>query len=312
MASPDASSPGRLAAHLDEITSGAAVELRKERGSPAFTKPRTIVLAVDGTKGSRPAVAWASHLAKTWGSRVVVVCVAPPGDAWDGTGTDARLVDRMFHEYEEDAQRILDATVGGLAASGVAAVARLVRGSPAACIRAAVKDAGARLVILGAHGHGPLERWQLGSVADGVKDSVKSSVLIARGEPTGPVVAAIDGSWDSLVAAEAAEQVAASLGGHTMLLRCINVPMFGRPEQSEELAQQAAVNVERAGTRGGIVHYRVTRGKPARAIVDFAKDKGCGLVVLGSRGMGAIRSTILGTVSNRVTHASPTAVLVVK
>ena len=57
---------------------------------------------------------------------------------------------------------------------------------------------------------------------------------------------------------------------------------------------------------------KVLDGKPASEIADFAKKGNFDLIVVGSSGIGGIKGTILGSVSNTVTQKSKVSVLVVK
>ncbi len=59
------------------------------------------------------------------------------------------------------------------------------------------------------------------------------------------------------------------------------------------------------------VQVRLVGGKPAKAIVDFANDNDCDLIVMGCRGLGAVRGMI-GSVSNAVLRESKQSVLVIK
>ena len=52
-------------------------------------------------------------------------------------------------------------------------------------------------------------------------------------------------------------------------------------------------------------------GPPARTIVQFAREKGCDLIVLGSRGLGATEGYLLGSVSHKVTGLADCPVMVV-
>lgn len=55
-----------------------------------------------------------------------------------------------------------------------------------------------------------------------------------------------------------------------------------------------------------------TVGSPAEEIVNVAEDRGCSLIIVGNRGLGAFSRTLLGSVSNKVINASKISVLVVK
>lgn len=56
----------------------------------------------------------------------------------------------------------------------------------------------------------------------------------------------------------------------------------------------------------------VARGDPAHTLVEIAERFGCDLIVMGARGASALRSAMLGSVSNEVLHASPVPVTIVK
>ncbi|WP_438431878.1 universal stress protein [Gorillibacterium sp. sgz500922] len=53
-------------------------------------------------------------------------------------------------------------------------------------------------------------------------------------------------------------------------------------------------------------------GQPADAILDYAEKNGFDLIVIGSRGLGNIRSFVLGSVSHNVVQHAKIPVLVVK
>ena len=55
-----------------------------------------------------------------------------------------------------------------------------------------------------------------------------------------------------------------------------------------------------------------TVGSPAEEIVNVAEDRGCSLIIVGNRGLGAFSRTLLGSVSNKVINASKISDLVVK
>lgn len=53
-------------------------------------------------------------------------------------------------------------------------------------------------------------------------------------------------------------------------------------------------------------------GEPAETIVQFANEKQCGQIVMGTRGMGSAANLILGSVATKVIHLAKTPVLLLK
>ncbi|PQA77554.1 universal stress protein [Rhodoferax sp. TS-BS-61-7] len=56
----------------------------------------------------------------------------------------------------------------------------------------------------------------------------------------------------------------------------------------------------------------VAKGDPAHTLIDISERFGCDMVVMGARGANALRSAMLGSVSNEVLHASLVPVVIVK
>ena len=60
------------------------------------------------------------------------------------------------------------------------------------------------------------------------------------------------------------------------------------------------------------VETYVERGAPGAVLCERAQALGADVVVVGSRGRGAIRRVLLGSVSSHVVHNAPCPVLVVR
>ncbi|MDH3735913.1 MAG: universal stress protein [Nitrosopumilus sp.] len=58
--------------------------------------------------------------------------------------------------------------------------------------------------------------------------------------------------------------------------------------------------------------YKILYGKPSSQISGFASKEKVDLVVIGSKGIGGFKGTILGSISNSVAQKSKVSVLVVK
>ncbi len=56
----------------------------------------------------------------------------------------------------------------------------------------------------------------------------------------------------------------------------------------------------------------VAKGDPAHTIIEISERFACDLIVMGARGTSALRSAMLGSVSNEVLHASAVPVMIVK
>lgn len=82
--------------------------------------------------------------------------------------------------------------------------------------------------------------------------------------------------------------------------------MRGTAREAADYAKKKAVA---AGL--GKVSAFIKAGPPARTIIAFGREKGCDLIVLGSRGMGSTEGYLLGSVSHKVTGLAECPVLVV-
>lgn len=137
------------------------------------------------------------------------------------------------------------------------------------------------------------------------------------------IVLAVDGSECSRRAARLAGQLSRCLDTEVDVLHVIEraplvppevVDEFERIEHTvvthEELLRSAGSGiVDRAATEvregGGVVRKsQLLTGRPAREIVDYAEDEGADVIVMGRRGLGGVRSVLLGSVTNEVAHRS--------
>jgi len=60
------------------------------------------------------------------------------------------------------------------------------------------------------------------------------------------------------------------------------------------------------------VTTELLEGPPAEALLRVAEVRKCDLIVLGSRGMGTLKASLLGSVSDKVLHNAQVPVLIVK
>ena len=80
--------------------------------------------------------------------------------------------------------------------------------------------------------------------------------------------------------------------------------------EAGELLEEQTERLRSAGSTVAGAHLR--RGRPAEEIVALAEELDAGLVVLGSRGLGAVKRLVVGSVAEGVVSLAPCPVLVVR
>jgi nucleotide-binding universal stress UspA family protein len=149
-------------------------------------------------------------------------------------------------------------------------------------------------------------------------------------EPLRKIVVAVDGSGPSVRAVEMAISIASSMKASVFLVHAIDPALFRLlpldgvfggatsigidPGMLEQNLRRDAVNsLERCGRicEAAGVDYtcHIDMKPPVRAIVDAAKH--ADLIVMGSRGLGAVSGAALGSLSHRVIAETSKPVLIV-
>lgn len=134
------------------------------------------------------------------------------------------------------------------------------------------------------------------------------------------ILVAIDDSEPSLKAARMAVELAAATGASLMLVHSVvpvALPADFYGVASVEFERQASKEGEDLLSRvaeqlGGRVERRLVRGPAAEAVAEVAEEPDIDMVVVGSRGRGAVARVLLGSVADRLIHISKKPVLVVR
>lgn len=130
------------------------------------------------------------------------------------------------------------------------------------------------------------------------------------------ILVAYDGSAPSAKALDLARQIAEQNPQAQVVLVHV-VKLIGMGTGAEGALMDDAIRV-----LGELEHIAADMPNPARArllkgtspadlILKFAKDEGCDLIIMGSRGKGGVKG-YLGSVSYAVVQGSPVAVLIAK
>lgn len=133
------------------------------------------------------------------------------------------------------------------------------------------------------------------------------------------ILVATDGSENGRYALEEAVELAASAGaGLTVVyVRHAPLPLLGEPVYQRSLSAElrhanetVAVAKGLARTAGIEAEGEVLEGDPAKRILELARLRDVDLIVVGSRGLGPLAGTLLGSVSLDVLHHADRPVLV--
>lgn len=135
---------------------------------------------------------------------------------------------------------------------------------------------------------------------------------------------AVDGSPSSRRAAEVAVRLAGDRGAAKVLLLNAQSPVMAweisnyvtaeMVQQIHEKAGRAAVRDARAvlDAAGVACEEHLLVGEPAELVAKVAAQEGVEGIVMGTRGMGLVKSLVLGSVATKVIHLVEVPVTLVK
>lgn len=132
---------------------------------------------------------------------------------------------------------------------------------------------------------------------------------------------ATDGSPASLAAAEEGVRLAKLLGAGVTFVGVANAPLpvLGDPYYQRALsknlgAMRAALAKSTPYAVERHVEYETElfEGSPAEVVLDLAQSRDVDLIVVGSRGLGAAKGTLLGSVSSEIVQKADRPVLVAR
>ena len=96
-----------------------------------------------------------------------------------------------------------------------------------------------------------------------------------------------------------------------MVGRAGGYPVQTDEEEVERKIEAQVKELAGAGINAGFELKAATAGGAAHALGDSAKEDGADLIVVGTRGQGALTGLMLGSVTQRLLHVAPCPVLAV-
>lgn len=291
-----------------------------------------ILIGVDGSAASFDAV------------RLVASLVDPARDAVTIYFSPLELQKRLAAKARvivEGAETAVFEEVCGLLPAGMARRPELVctAKAPAVGLLQAAAERNADLVVVGARGHGSVERFLLGSVSRAVVHGAALPVLVARAAPPAgrglkPLVchhpasaravagllgqlhwpAATDGRVIGVAESMLAGPIPAWLEHRTRDPDTAAIADAWRKEHDAEVAALGGTVQAFTATLPAVFRGHppiVTEGNPSERILEQAKADGIDLVVLGRTPSDALSRWLLGSTSEAVlTHAAASVLIV--
>ncbi len=137
------------------------------------------------------------------------------------------------------------------------------------------------------------------------------------------ILLATDGSEGALKAASVTAEIARQFGAEVIVLHVYTpisqlVPAYALAGVDPDMDIGKVQDAVLGGTCRGLdwpgIGYVTRReiGSPAEHIVSMAEREQADLIIVGSRGLGGVKSLFLGSVSDRVTHHAHCPVLIVR
>ena len=309
---------------------------------------KTILVPLDGSAVAEQALPYARMLAGMFAARVHLLAVLTDeqqqrliagyaGAPASHDETDWPWEHRAQADLTRAAEAYLDGQAQALREAQLEVTFEVTTGDPAACIADIAASEPRAQIVMATHGYSGLRRWALGSVADKIVQIATTPVLLVRAfapPPAGAlspkrILVPLDGSALADQALPHAIEIARRAPATIVLLQ-VAIPLieyapgmspFNRtiapsikfPDVVREQAyEQLAATIDRFGIREVVMTPLVVFGHPAEAIVDAATERRADLIVMATHGYSGLRRWALGNVADKVLHASPVPLLLVR
>ncbi|GAB4111160.1 MAG: universal stress protein [Roseiflexaceae bacterium] len=299
----------------------------------------TMLVPLDGSATAAQILPYVRVLARAMQASIQLVSVVTHADqyhvvlnrgAWEEMSGDRSIRDPETIDELTDLRNHTLAYLEGqadiLRAEGFSVGMDVLEGHAAEAIVAAAAEAD--LIAMATHGYSGVRRWAVGSVTDRVLHTSPVPVFVARALPTHDyairrILVPLDGSALARRALAPAVELARTIGAALELLTVVPPPISGiepaitpivltsddvvamRDRLMGELIEVAGFN------HGLAVDLRIVQGFVAEEISDEAERREVDLIVMASHGYGGWRRLALGSVADKVLHATKTPLLIV-
>jgi nucleotide-binding universal stress UspA family protein len=269
----------------------------------------SIVCGVDHSPHAREAAGVAAFLARRLLLRLIVVhavpaTVPPVIPAWPSRGRDDR--GNLREPAVASGERLLTDVLQRVDVPD--AIGRIEEGlAPEALCRAA-EEHSAAFVVIGTHGDDAAHAAVVGSVSLAVTRMATCPIVVVPPDVTpAPLVSS---QVESIVCGVGHEKDVRPVRVAARLARQLDLallPVHVVPSQDDGRSSATVAGIRSLLTDG---RTAIRVGEPAQQLVQFAEEAHAAMVVVGTRGRGAVRSALFGSVSRDVARRSTTPVVV--
>ena len=273
---------------------------------------KSILVPVDGFSSSTMAEELAAAVAKKSGATVTVLHVMQE------LLVRERLPDNVLDELLGSVQQRAEVIVSGaralFAEEKVEVDAETMASHDVAGSILEYSKKNCDLIVMGVHGENEKAPYTLGSVTRKVTMQATCPVFITKKMSSlSSMLVCVDGSERSIRALEFAAGVAELMNSSITLL-CVQEQRLhmASSKVAKELGERVLAESLGAVEKGKVkIDKRLEVGVASDTIVEVAEKGKHDLIVLGSRGLGAVKQLLLGSVTDDVTQKAKCSVLVV-
>jgi nucleotide-binding universal stress UspA family protein len=279
-------------------------------------RPAVIVVASDGTERSDGAMRVALARAEVTNAALEVLTVA----RWEPIGGPEGMVlwEEGIAEHRGAQRRAVEAQLERITGKPRVHGVAVLDGNPAYTISRVAADRRAALIIVGLGRHGLSDRLFSDETAVELARIARVPVLAVPEHAVGTgghAIVAVDFSDLSDRAAQAAVDAVGDLGlvelVHVMpYLREDPFAVEGEERYSQWTRAHLEALVERLVVPPGIAIQRVAiRGRPAHALLEYARTRGADFIATGTHGRGFVARALLGSVTTSLLRGATCGVL---
>ena len=289
-----------------------------------MAKLEKLLLSTDGSEFSEGAVREALKLAKICSGKLFVLSVIETNPEFEV------LAPQIVEKEERQTRERLEQIKSKAAEEGIECeiIARHTEAPFQAIVDEAEKNR-ADMIIMGRRGRTGLRRLLMGSVTAKVIGHAACDVLVvpkAAEIRYQRILVATDGSKYSIAAASEAIGIAKRCRASLYVVSVVPTEsaspfdIVHSEMQHEMIAKKEFRDGEKnvndllvvAKQEGVRVEGLVVEGRPYEAIVEYAREKGVDLIVMGSHGRTGLERLLMGSVTERVVGHADCSVLIAK